>query len=98
MTTDIMKMPSISPGADLDAYLRTVSQFPILKPEEERELAERFYNNGDLDAARQLVLCHLRFVAHLARTYQGYGLSHADLIQEGNVGLMKAVKRFDPSV
>jgi RNA polymerase sigma-32 factor len=98
MTTDIMKMPSISPGADLDAYLRTVSQFPILKPEEERELAERFYHDGDLDAARQLVLCHLRFVAHLARTYQGYGLSHADLIQEGNVGLMKAVKRFDPSV
>ena len=64
MTTDIMKMPSISPGADLDAYLRTVSQFPILQPEEERELAERFYHEGDLDAARQLVLCHLRFVAH----------------------------------
>ena len=58
----------------------------------------KVHNDGDLDAARQLVLCHLRFVAHLARTYQGYGLPHADLIQEGNVGLMKAVKRFDPSV
>ena len=98
MSTNIMAMPSISPGADLDAYLRTVSQFPILEPAEERALAEKFYNDGDLDAARQLVLCHLRFVAHLARTYQGYGLPHADLIQEGNVGLMKAVKRFDPSV
>ena len=98
MSTNIMTMPSISPGADLDAYLRTVSQFPILKPAEEKALAERFFNDGDLDAARQLVLCHLRFVAHLARSYQGYGLPHADLIQEGNVGLMKAVKRFDPSV
>lgn len=98
MTTNIMAMPSIAPGRDLDAYLRTISQFPILKPEEEKVLAERFYADGDIDAARELVMCHLRFVVHLARSYKGYGLSQADLIQEGNVGLMKAVKRFDPNV
>jgi len=91
-------MPSIAPGRDLDAYLRTISQFPILKPEAEKLLAERFYADADLDAARELVMCHLRFVVHLARSYKGYGLSQADLIQEGNVGLMKAVKRFDPNV
>ena len=98
MTTDIMAMRSIAPGRDLDAYLRTISQFPILKPEAEKVLAERFYADADLDAARELVMCHLRFVVHLARSYKGYGLSQADLIQEGNVGLMKAVKRFDPNV
>ena len=98
MKTNIMAMPSIAPGRDLDAYLRTISQFPILKPEEEKLLAERFYADQDLDAARELVMCHLRFVVHLARSYKGYGLSQADLIQEGNVGLMKAVKRFDPNV
>ena len=98
MTTNIMAMPSIAPGRDLDAYLRTISQFPILKPEEEKVLAERFYADQDLNAARELVMCHLRFVVHLARSYKGYGLSQADLIQEGNVGLMKAVKRFDPNV
>jgi len=78
--------------------MRNVSQFPILTKDEEKALAERFYHDGDLEAARELVLCHLRFVMHLARTYQGYGLAQADLIQEGNVGLMKAVKRFDPNV
>ena len=98
MTTDVMKMPSLAPGADLDAYLRTISQFPILTPEDERSLAHRLRDNEDLDAARELVMCHLRFVVHLARSYKGYGLSQADLIQEGNVGLMKAVKRFDPNV
>jgi len=98
MTSDVMKMPSMVPGADLDAYLRTISQFPILSPEQEKLLAQRLQDHGDLDAARELVMCHLRFVAHLARSYKGYGLSQADLIQEGNVGLMKAVKRFDPSV
>ena len=98
MTTDVMKMPSLAPGADLDAYLRTISQFPILTPEDEQSLAHRLRNNEDLDAARELVMCHLRFVVHLARSYKGYGLSQADLIQEGNVGLMKAVKRFDPNV
>ena len=66
-------------------------------PERERELAERLFNDDDLEAARELVLCHLRFVVHLAKGYRGYGLPIGDLIQEGNVGLMKAVKRFDPS-
>jgi RNA polymerase sigma-32 factor len=98
MTTDVMKMPSMAPGADLDAYLRTISQFPILSPEEEQSLAYRLRDEGDLSAARELVMCHLRFVVHLARSYKGYGLPQADLIQEGNVGLMKAIKRFDPSV
>ncbi len=96
--TNLMAMPSLAPGRDLDAYLNTISAFPVLSAEEERALAERFYHEDDLDAARELVLCHLRFVVHLARSYQGYGLAQADLIQEGNVGLMKAVKRFDPSV
>jgi RNA polymerase sigma-32 factor len=98
MTTDVMKLTSMAPGADLEAYLRTISQFPILTPEEERSLAHRLHDEGDLGAARELVMCHLRFVVHLARSYKGYGLSQADLIQEGNVGLMKAVKRFDPTV
>lgn len=88
----------LSPGRDLDAYTRVVGSFPILTAEEERVLAERFYHENDLEAARQLVLGHLRFVVHLARSYHGYGLPQADLIQEGNVGLMKAVKRFDPGV
>ncbi|MEM9624019.1 MAG: RNA polymerase sigma factor RpoH [Pseudomonadota bacterium] len=91
-------MPSLAPGRDLDAYMNTISAFPVLTAEQEKLLAERFYEHDDLDAARELVLCHLRFVVHLARSYQGYGLSQADLIQEGNVGLMKAVKRFDPNV
>lgn len=91
-------LPNLAPGRDIDAYMNTISAFPVLTPEQEKELAERFYYDEDLDAARELVLCHLRFVAHLARSYKGYGLSQADLIQEGNVGLMKAVKRFDPNV
>ena len=98
MTTDIMAMPSLAPGRDIDAYLSTISAFPILSAEAEKALAERFFYDQDLEAARELVLCHLRFVAHLARSYQGYGLPQADLIQEGNVGLMKAVRRFDPNV
>ncbi len=98
MTVNMAALPSLSPGADLDSYLQTISAFPILSQEREQELARSFYYDGDLDAARELVLSHLRFVAHLARSYQGYGLSQADLIQEGNVGLMKAVKRFDPEV
>ncbi|NKC00400.1 MAG: RNA polymerase sigma factor RpoH [Pseudomonadales bacterium] len=98
MTTNLIAMPSLSPGRDLDAYLNTIAGLPVLNAEEEKVLADRFYHEEDLDAARELVLCHLRFVAHLARSYSGYGLPQADLIQEGNVGLMKAVKRFDPSV
>lgn len=98
MSTDLMTLPSLAPGRDIDAYLNTISAFPILSAEDEKVLAERFYYEQDLEAARELVLCHLRFVAHLARSYKGYGLSQSDLIQEGNVGLMKAVKRFNPEV
>ena len=72
MSTSLMAMPSIAPGRDLDAYLNTIGGFPILSPEEEKALAERFFYEEDLDAARELVLCHLRFVAHLARSYSGY--------------------------
>ena len=86
------------PLGSLDAYLDRVSRIPVLTRDEERELAERFRNQEDLAAARQLVLSHLRFVVHIARGYSGYGLPVGDLIQEGNVGLMKAVKRFDPSL
>ena len=96
MATNLLSAQHLSPGKDLDAYLQTVSNFPILSPEKELELALRFRDDQDLEAARELVLCHLRFVVHMARSYQGYGLPQADLIQEGNVGLMKAVKRFDP--
>ena len=98
MTTNLLAFNSLSPGGDLNGYVQTVSGFPILTAEEEKALAERFYYENDLEAARKLVLCHLRFVVHLARSYAGYGLSHGDLIQEGNVGLMKAVKRYNPEV
>ena len=86
------------PLGSLDAYIQAAGTVPSLTAEEERELAIRLREDGDLDAARQLVVAHLRFVVHIASGYQGYGLPMADLIQEGNVGLMKAVKRFDPSV
>ncbi|MGH8210500.1 MAG: RNA polymerase sigma factor RpoH [Steroidobacteraceae bacterium] len=85
------------PLGSLDAYLDRVGRIPVLTREEERDLAESLRFRGDLGAARQLVLSHLRFVVHIARGYGGYGLPVGDLIQEGNVGLMKAVKRFDPS-
>jgi RNA polymerase sigma-32 factor len=86
------------PLGSLDAYLERVSRIPVLSREDERALAERFRSQGDLQAARELVLSHLRFVVHIARGYSGYGLPLGDLIQEGNVGLMKAVKRFDPTL
>jgi RNA polymerase sigma-32 factor len=86
------------PLGSLDAYLERVSRIPVLGREDERALAERFRSQGDLLAARELVLSHLRFVVHIARGYSGYGLPMGDLIQEGNVGLMKAVKRFDPGL
>lgn len=86
-----------APGVNLGAYINTVHQIPILTPEQEQELAHRYYDEGDVEAARLLVMSHLRFVIHIARSYSGYGLPQADLIQEGNVGLMKAVKRFDPN-
>lgn len=82
----------------LNAYMQQVSSIPVLDVAEEQELAQRLYREGDLDAARQLVFSHLRFVTHIARGYKGYGLPLADVIQEGNIGLMKAVKRFDPDV
>jgi RNA polymerase sigma-32 factor len=86
------------PVGSFDAYVDTVSRIPVLSREDEQELAIRFHRDGDLDAARQLVLSHLRFVLHIARGYAGYGLPMGDLVQDGNVGLMKAVKRFDPAV
>lgn len=89
-----LPVPSVVGG--LDGYIQSVNRFPILAEAEELGLARRFRVEGDLTAARQLVLSHLRLVVSVARGYQGYGLPHADLIQEGNVGLMKAVKRFDP--
>jgi RNA polymerase sigma-32 factor len=87
-----------APVGNLDAYINAVSTIPVLSAEEETALAWRFRRDNDLDAARQLVLSHLRFVVHIARGYNGYGLQLGDLIQEGNIGLMKAVKRFDPTV
>jgi RNA polymerase sigma-32 factor len=86
------------PVGSLDSYIDRVSQIPVLSKEDEVALAIRFRSDADLDAARQLVLSHLRFVVHIARGYLGYGLPMGDLVQEGNVGLMKAVKRFDPAV
>ena len=96
MSTNILPADVLSPGANLEAYIQAVNSIPMLSKEEEAELANRLYHEGDLDAARQLVLGHMRFVVYVARSYSGYGLSEADLIQEGNVGLMKAVKRFNP--
>src|SRR5712675_2708610 len=86
------------PLGSFDAYVERVGRVPVLSREEEQNLARRFREDNDLGAARQLVLSHLRFVVHIARGYSGYGLPVSDLVQEGNVGLMKAVKRFDPAV
>src|SRR5580765_1535277 len=91
-----VSVPVPMPTGSLEAYIQTVNRFPILTAQEEREFALRWREKEDLDAARGLVLSHLRLVVALARGYLGYGLPHADLIQEGNIGLMKAVKRFDP--
>ncbi len=90
-------LPAPAAG-DLSSYFQQVGSFPLLDVEQERELAARLREEGDLDAARTLVLSNLRFVVHIARGYSGYGLPLADIIQEGNIGLMKAVKRFDPDV
>jgi len=86
------------PLGSLDAYLERVSRVPVLSREDEQALARRFRQDGNVDAARDLVLSHLRFVVHIARGYSGYGLPMGDIVQEGNVGLMKAVKRFDPEM
>ncbi len=97
MGTQLQPMQQLVPGSDLAAYIQNVSAIPVLSVERERELAEDLYYNGNVDAARELVMSHLRFVVHIAKSYAGYGLPQADLVQEGNVGLMKAVKRFDPN-
>ena len=95
--TQALAFPTVSAAGSIDAYIQAARQFPLLTQEEEFCLATRLRDDGDLDAARQLVLSHLRLVIAIARGYLGYGLPHADLIQEGNIGLMKAVKRFDPA-
>ena len=95
--TQALAFPMISAVGNIDAYIQAAKQFPILTEEEEFRLATQFREEEDVEAARQLVLSHLRLVISIARGYLGYGLPHADLIQEGNIGLMKAVKRFDPS-
>ncbi|MFC6670425.1 RNA polymerase sigma factor RpoH [Marinobacterium aestuariivivens] len=98
MGKSLQVVETLSPGRNLDAYMQSVSSIAVLTAEEERELADRLYYQNDLEAARRLVMSHLRFVVHIAKTYSGYGLQLGDLIQEGNVGLMKAVKRFDPNM
>jgi len=96
--TDLQDMEALSPGGDLQAYISSVHSIGILTPEEEKKLAEDLYYRNDLDAARKLVLAHLRFVIYIAKSYSGYGLSEADLIQEGNIGLMKAIRKFNPEM
>ena len=98
LTTTHQDLILAGPTGSLDSYLQAVNAVPVLSKEEEQELARRLVDHGDLDAARALVVSQLRFVVHIARGYAGYGLPLGDLIQEGNVGLMKAVKRFDPDV
>ena len=93
--THALSFPTVSTVGSIDAYIQAANRYPMLTEVEEKRLAERFHNDGDVEAARQLVLSHLRLVISIARGYLGYGLPHADLIQEGNIGLMKAVKRFD---
>ena len=97
MGTDLQKIELTTPGKDIESYLACVHSIPILTPDQEKELAFKLYEKDDLDAARQLVIHHLRFVVHIARSYSGYGLPVGDIIQEGNVGLMKAVNKFDPN-
>ncbi|MBQ4814165.1 RNA polymerase factor sigma-32 [Pseudoalteromonas luteoviolacea] len=100
MSKDIyaMALTAGQQSASIEGYLQAVSTIPMLDAEKEHKLATRLHENGDLDAAKQLIMSHLRFVAHIAKSYSGYGLPQADLIQEGNIGLMKAVKRFNPTV
>ena len=96
MNLTLQPVNQMAPGANLSAYVQAVSSIPVLSVERERDLAEQLYYQDDVEAARELVMSHLRFVVHIARSYSGYGLAEADLVQEGNVGLMKAVKRFNP--
>jgi RNA polymerase sigma-32 factor len=94
LATATLPVPSVV--GSLDAYISAVHRIPVLSQEEEQDLSRRYQSDEDLDSARKLVMSHLRFVVHVARGYSGYGLQLSDLIQEGNIGLMKAVKRFDP--
>ena len=96
MGTQLQPTQLNTPGKDIESYLSSVHAIPILTKEQEQELAIKLYEEDDLDAARQLVIHHLRFVVHISRSYQGYGLPLGDIIQEGNVGLMKAVDKYDP--
>ena len=96
--TSLQGMDALSPGGDLQAYINSVHSIGVLTREEEKQLAEDLYYRNDLDAARKLVLAHLRFVIYIAKSYSGYGLSEADLIQEGNIGLMKAIRKFNPEM
>ena len=96
MGTSLQPVDMLVPGANLASYIQAVNGIPILTVEEEKGLADRLHDENDLEAARHMVMSHLRFVIHVAKSYSGYGLAQADLIQEGNVGLMKAVKRFNP--
>lgn len=96
--TSVLGAQIPSPVGSLETYVETVGQLPVLSFEQEQKLARQFQEHGDLDAAKKLVISHLRFVVRVARGYSGYGLQQGDLIQEGNIGLMKAVKRFDPDV
>jgi RNA polymerase sigma-32 factor len=96
MSKHLQPIDQMAPGANLSAYVQAVGSIPVLSVDREQELAREFFYQDNVQAARELVMSHLRFVVHIARSYSGYGLAEADLIQEGNVGLMKAVKRFDP--
>jgi len=98
MSTALQRYDVALPMGSLESYVQAVNGVPMLSAAEERELALRLQNHNDLDAARRLILAHLRFVVHIARGYSGYGLAQADLVQEGNIGLMKAVRRFDPDI
>ncbi|MEC4728746.1 RNA polymerase sigma factor RpoH [Shewanella sp. D64] len=98
MTNQSMALTVPHGSGSLEAYVHSAHNISMLKPEQEHELAKRLQETGDLQAAKQLIMSHLRFVVHVAKGYSGYGLPQADLIQEGNIGLMKAVKRFDPDV
>ena len=96
MSTAMLAFPTPASVGSLDHYIQAVNRFPLLSAEQEIELGRRLQRDNDLGAARELVLSHLRLVVAVSRKYVGYGLPQADLIQEGNIGLMKAVRRFDP--
>lgn len=98
MTKNMQKSTTLISQGTLEAYIKAANTYPMLTVKEEKKLAERLYYHGDLNSAKKLIVSHLRFVIHVARNYSGYGLSQADLIQEGNIGLMKSVRRFNPEL